>query len=259
MYGKKMRGKAKNKLMTVLVFIAMLLQCLPLTALAYLDGDSQTLVGGWHFDEGEGTIAADSSESSNDGTIGGAAWVYGKLGAALKFDGNGYVEIPYNCILNPRKAITVEAWVNPAGNTVWQRIVAKSAYPNTDYSLFRGDNNNIGFSIKIGNVVRTAYAPKNSVPVGAWTYVVGTYDGKRLRMYINGKQVNSFAVSGQINAHADALRIGGDPRGDYFKGVIDEVHIYNQALTAQEILCRYQSTKNKAQSAIAGGGSIVYS
>ncbi len=235
----------RNKLMVLFIVITLLLQSSVLIA---SDAADSTLVGQWNFEESEGTntIAFDSSVNCNDGTINGATWVDGRIGDALSFDGNDYVEIPYISELNPRTAITVEAWVNPSSNTNWQRVISKSAYPNTDYSLFRGDKNNIGFSVKIGSVNRTAYSVANTVPIGVWTYVVGTYDGSRVRLYINGKQVTSIAVTGQINAHQEALRIGGDPKGDYFKGKIDEVSIFNRALTATEILRRYQAAPQPA-------------
>lgn len=249
------RTKGKNKFIAVLTSIVMMLQLIPFAVIATPD---TVPVGQWHFDEGVGTTAVDSSGNNNNGTIGGATWIDGKVGKALNFDGvNDYVEIPYNAALNPKTALTVEAWVNPSINKAWQRIVSKSAYPNTDYSLFRGDKNNIAISVKIGSIARTVYSPENSVPIGAWTYVAGTYDGTSLKLYINGKQVGCIAISGEINAHAEALRIGGDPAGDYFKGMIDEVSIYNKALTATEILSRYQAVTQPDTLAVPANISVV--
>ena len=108
------------------------------------------------------------------------------------------------------------------------------------YSFFQGDKDNIAFSIKMGSTARTVYSAANTLPLGEWTYVVGTYDGTRMRLYINGVQVNSIAISGQINCHAEPLRIGGEA-GAYFKGQIDEVSVYNAALSATKILERYDA------------------
>jgi YD repeat-containing protein len=145
-------------------------------------------------------------------------------------------------MLSPRNALTVEAWINPENNMQWRKIISKSQGGNTDYSFFQGDKNNIAFSIKMGSIARTVYAPANTLPLGEWTYVVGTYDGTRMRLYINGVEENSIAISGQINYHAEPLRIGGEP-GAYFKGMIDEVSIYNAALSAAEILHNYEAAQ----------------
>ncbi len=250
--------KRKSKPIVIIMFIAMLLQCMPLVTLAGITSTtSAAAVGEWYFNEEKGMLAEDSSGNGNNGTIIGATWVDGKKGSALSFDGiDDYVEIPHDALLSPNTALTIEAWVNPASNTVWQRIVSKSYHPNTDYSLFRGDKNNVGFSIKMGTVNRTVYSPADSVPIGTWTYVVGTYDGTRLRIYVNGTQVNSLAISGKINVHAEPLRIGGDPQGDFFKGMIDEVSIFNRALTAAEVLSRYEKALFKTQAKLEAGRNI---
>jgi YD repeat-containing protein len=202
-------------------------------------GNETNLVGFWQFEEGEGTVATDTSGKENNGTIVEPVWVTGKIGNALQFNGNSYVQIPHNAVLNPRNAITVEAWINPASNMQWRKIISKSLGGNTDYSFFQGDKSNIAFSIKMGSVARTVYGSANSLPLGEWTHVVGTYDGTRMRLYINGVQVNSIAISGQINCHAEPLRIGGEA-GAYFQGQIDEVRVYNTALSAAEIRNRYE-------------------
>ena len=206
--------------------------------------NTSSLLGRWNFDEGTGTKIADTSGNNNNGTIAGATWVNGKVGKALSFDGvNDYVEIPYNSILNPTKAITIEAWINPCSTAADQRILSKSPYPNNDYSMIRASNNRVLVSMKIDGTVQSIYSPANSVPVGTWTHVAGTYDGTRMRLYINGAQVNSFAVCGEIGAHAEPLMIGKNATSAYFKGMVDEVSIYNKALTAAEVLSRYQAAQ----------------
>ncbi|MGI6606595.1 MAG: LamG-like jellyroll fold domain-containing protein [Peptococcia bacterium] len=221
------------------------------TANFELVSPSSSLVGRWSFDEGCGTAAADTSGNNLNGVVSGATWVDGKVGKALKFDGvNDYVEIPYDPILNPKKAITIEAWINPCSTAADQRILSKSPYPNNDYSMIRASNNRVLVSVKMGGTVQSAYSPANSVPVGTWTHVVGTYDGQRMRLYINGTQVNSFAVCGEINAHETPLMIGKNATSAYFKGMVDEICIYDKALTADEILSHYQAAMPTAVTAI---------
>ena|GEM_PF-935677 len=242
----------KTRLFT-LTFL--LLLCTLLAGMAY--GASQTaIVGQWSFEEGTGTIVKDTSGNNNDGRNEGAASVKGRVGQALSFDGNDYVEVPHQASLSPSTALTIEAWINPVSNTKYQKIISKSLFSHTDYSIFQGGNNNIAFSFKTGTLVRSLYSTANSVPQGVWTYVVGTYDGKRVRLYLNGRQVNSFAVSGKINVNAEPLRIGGETKNNNYKGMIDEVCIYNEALTAAEILSRYQAADIAPETVAVTGVSL---
>jgi len=230
----------KNKIIVavnIMILILIYLTLIPVTSL----GNNPTLVGRWQFDEGTGTTVGDTSGNCHNGTIVDPTWITGKMGKALQFSGNGYVEISHNATLNPRNALTIEAWINPATNMQWRKVISKSLNKNTDYSIFQGADNNLAFSIKMGSMARTVYAPANSVPLGEWTYLVGTYDGTRMRLYLNGAQVNSIAISGEINCHTEPLRIGGDAPGAYFEGQIDEVSIYNAALSAAEIRERYEA------------------
>jgi hypothetical protein len=68
-----------------------------------------------------------------------------------------------------------------------------------------------------------------------------------MRLYINGTQVNSFAVCGEINAHETPLMIGKNATSAYFKGMVDEVCIYDKALTANEILSHYQAAQDTTE------------
>jgi hydrogenase maturation factor HypE len=75
-----------------------------------------------------------------------------------------------------------------------------------------------------------------ALPLNTWTHVAITYDGTTLRMFINGVQTASKVLGGSITVSTGALQIGGNTVwGEYFKGLIDEVRIYNRALTSAEI------------------------
>jgi hypothetical protein len=81
----------------------------------------------------------------------------------------------------------------------------------------------------------------NDLKVGVWTHVVMTHDGTMDRIYMNGAQVNEKAYSGALNKTSHPFGIGYDPidKGNYFDGALDEVQIYNRALTADEVLGLY--------------------
>jgi alpha-tubulin suppressor-like RCC1 family protein len=230
----KKKKKALNKVV-LSALMTLVLQCTFFVGAAL--GAAESPIGQWLFNEGTGTIAKDISESKNDGKIYGATFVEGKRGSALSFDGNDYVEIPHQASLSPRSAFSIAAWINPVSNTKYQKIIYKSLGSNTDYSIIQGGQNNIGFSFKTGINAMTGYTAANSVPSGTWTHVAGTYDGTRIKIYINGKQVYNSKASGTINMNAEPLRIGGgvSAGNNNFIGKVDDVYIYSRALTAQEV------------------------
>ncbi len=204
-------------------------------------GAVSSLIGQWAFDEGQGITVTDTSGNNLHGTITGATWVDGKFGNALNFDGNDSVKISHNTLLDSTNAMTIEAWINPSTTTGGQKILSKSPYPNNDYSMTRETNNRVKVSMKIGGVVQSAYSSANAAPAGTWTHVVGTYDGVYMKLFINGKQVNSFKVNGKIGVHAQPLMLGSNGTSEYYKGMLDGLSIYNRALTADEILSHYQA------------------
>jgi hypothetical protein len=76
----------------------------------------------------------------------------------------------------------------------------------------------------------------SALAVNTWSHLVTTFDGSTLRLYVNGVMVESAAVNGAAAVSSGALRIGGNAVwGEYFKGRIDDVRIYNRALSPAEI------------------------
>jgi hypothetical protein len=207
-----------------------------------------SLVGLWHFDEGTGSIATDSSGNDNNGTIYGAAWTTGRLGSALLFDGNDYVTIPDAPSLNPSDEITIEAWVKPldVNQPGWNKIVAK---PYTQYSspwqqyaltLYNG---HFVFELNAGGSKSVVYstAPLTN---NTWYHVAATYNGSEMRIYVNGELNGTQSKTGSIAVYPTDLHIGAgiysDKNIEYIKGVIDEVKIVGTALSADEIKNDYE-------------------
>jgi hypothetical protein len=74
------------------------------------------------------------------------------------------------------------------------------------------------------------------VPTGSWTFLTETYDGTTLRLYVNGTQASSKAVTGSMPNSTGPLKIGGNSLwAEWFSGLVDNVRVYNRALTAAEI------------------------
>ena len=90
-------------------------------------------------------------------------------------------------------------------------------------------------AVRIGGAYRIATGT-SQLPINTWSHLASTYDGTTLRLYVNGTQVGSVATTGSIEVSSGVLRIGGNTIwGEYFSGLIDEVRIYNRALSATEI------------------------
>ena len=195
------------------------------------------LVADWHFDEGVGTSTADSSGNNNTGTLVNApTWVLpGRIGsAALAFDATNqqYVTVANAGSLNPSSAITLAAWVNAADWGGNRRILQKG---NSDNQYrFLAENGVLKFHL---NGVNTVTAPLP--PTNVWIYLAATWNGATMTIYTNGQIEVAQAAGGTITITTDPLTIGtkngSTAMGDYFNGVLDEVRVYNRALSLPEI------------------------
>jgi hypothetical protein len=195
------------------------------------------LVAAYGFNSGSGVQVTDASGQGNTGTISSATWTTaGKFGAALSFNGtSSWVTIADAASLDLTSGMTIEAWVNPAAGTGWRTVVLKEGSNTLAYSLYSANNASrpAAYVHTTGDVGLNGTA---AVPLNTWTHLALTYDGSALRIFVNGAQVNSRALAGSATVTSGALRIGGNSVwGEYFKGLIDEVRIYNRALTAGEI------------------------
>jgi hypothetical protein len=196
------------------------------------------LVGAWGFDEAGGTTTADRSGKANTGTISGATRsTAGKFGGALSFDGvNDWVTVPDANSLDLTAGMTLEAWVRPsATGTVWRTTLLKESSAGLVYGLYANTNTQRP-SGHVFTSLETDIRGTATVPLNVWTHLATTYDGSVLRLYVNGVQVSTGAVSGSIATSANALRIGGNSIwNEWFKGLIDEVRVYDRALTAAQV------------------------
>jgi hypothetical protein len=212
------------------------------------------------FDETTGTTAIDSSAAPRNGTIREAVRVTGgKFGRALRFDGvNDWVTVADVTAskLDLSTGMTLEAWVNPTSMSGWETVLMKERGITGEgllsYALYAHD----GEPLALGRAVPAGYVRLNNtlttrdqaargttrLTLNTWTHLATTYDGTTQRFYVNGVLVgtNNPIVSGSTNVITQsngALRIGGNASstGEFFKGLIDEVRIYNRALTAAEI------------------------
>lgn len=213
--------------------------------------------------------AVDSINANNGTLVNGATYATGKWGQAFSFDGvNDGITIPNSASLNSphiTNAITICAWIKWTGNQNQYStlpIVRKSTPTNANpYRTYDLQLNNAGIAnIAISDGV-AGHAPAASsataIPVNQWVHLAGTYDGQTLRLYVNGTQVGTAASSYVIGDTSGGFCIGRDQwAGAFFGGLIDQVEIWDNALTASEVQARRDF--NLPPTAHAGADQIIY-
>lgn len=200
------------------------------------------LIGYWKLDEGTGAVAGDSSGNNNNGTLqNGPTWVYGKYGKALSFDGvNDYVEVTQSSSLDIANSVSVTAWVYPRAfpasgiilsrwydGTEPDRGIVLHLMPGSYHFGVIDDNNHL-------------YVPF-SFEINKWYYLAATWNGSVSRAYVNGIEIGNRSTSGSFTNQNLNLGIGSDinPINSHFNGTIDEVMIYNRALSEEEVFAHY--------------------
>jgi glucose/arabinose dehydrogenase/PKD repeat protein len=195
------------------------------------------LVAAFSFNEASGTTVVDASGFGNDGTISGATrTTAGKYSNALSFDGiNDWVTISNSSSLTITGQLTLMAWILPTTSSGVRDIVIKEGSNVDIYNLYhRNWRGRPESNVFVGGANRTAEG--STLAANTWVHVAGTYDGTMLRFFANGVEVASTAVSGPIGSSTGSLRIGGNSIwGEFFQGRIDEVRIYNRALSQAQI------------------------
>ena len=163
----------------------------------------------------------------------------GKNGGAVSFDGtNDRIDVPDSSSLDLTSGMTIEAWVRPTASSSYRTIVLKEITGELAYSLYAADSDHgarpSGW-VRINNVSRYVDGT-GSLPLNTYTHVAVTFSGSVLAFYVNGVQARSTNVTGNIQTSTLPLSIGGNTVwGEYFQGQIDDVRIYNRALSQSEI------------------------
>lgn len=215
------------------------------------EGDSPLAY--WRFDESSGAAtAADSSGNGrsasyvNSPTL-GVAGDSGDGDTAVKLNGSTqYAQRAYDASLNPH-TFTLEAWVDPTSSGS-RRIISTltSGSPWKGFTL--GQNSSTQFYIVVGDGTSTqrAVTEPSAHALNQWYYVVATYDGTTLRLYVNGQQVGTPLNCSYVATTTNASLIGRDLPGNYWGGTLDEVAIYGSALTATQISAHYAAATGPA-------------
>ena len=204
------------------------------------------LAGYWALDNGSGTSATDSSTNGNTGTLtNGPTWTTGQIGGAVDFDGNNdYITVPDNDLYDVGTTATYSAWVNPAAIGSGMYIFEKTQAGAEDKSLYVTSAGKAGFYLyNVSDWHDAGIESATTLSAGTWYHIVGTYDGVRARLYVNGVLENSRAVTGNVADSIGAFVIGSrNGVSNFFSGSIDEMRFYNRPLSADEVSQLYRLT-----------------
>jgi hypothetical protein len=205
----------------------------------------QELVARWRLDEGRGATVADSGPSHLDGTaMNGAAWEKGDRRPFLRLDDrlNQYVDLGSDPAVNLTGPLTLEAWVRYEASEVWYPgILGKGYEASGAYSLHVRPGLTLWFEIDEADGTRHHYNPTDrTLTPGAWCHVVATYDGRVMRVYINGREAGQgLPVAAAVRTTAEPLRIGWLGSYGYFSGGVRGVSVYRRGMAADEVFARY--------------------
>lgn len=264
--GRASRDTALHLLVACLPVLACaFLPCAPLAPSPAAAADPDLLLQ-LKLDEGSGTAAADASGFGHDGTVvsgaGGPHWTTGKSGQALEFyNYNGtrtrYVRVPWQPTLQATTGLTLMGWVRVRTVTTGNQTVLGRGNSDTDWLLqLRNRARRLTFVLASGSAVRTLNVnlAANTLAAGDWHHIAATYDGSRMRIYLDGVLRGNRAASGQVvSASNPNLPVGAGAQPQTptrwrngIPGALDDVRLYKRALTAVEI----QAAMNEAGPAI---------
>ncbi|HVO28792.1 MAG TPA: LamG-like jellyroll fold domain-containing protein [Candidatus Paceibacterota bacterium] len=211
-----------------------------------LDYGDPSLLGYWTLNEGGGQVAYDDSGTNATGSwignqIGGPTGYYTSNSAvgqyAGDFDGTSDY-ITTNFDMGGQSAITVCAWVD-MNTVVSQELIADQWGGSPQAWMMQVGVTYLTF--ETNSTLLTTPTPS----AGAWHFFAGTYDGSDLVLYVDGQPVNSTAATGAITSGAPKFRIGARANDAQLKfgGIIDDVRVYDRALTAAQIAALYNGHK----------------
>jgi len=243
-------GKLLMQVVTVMLLVGMTMAG-NVQAASSCDVVKNGLVACYPFDGN----ANDASTNGNNGTVNGATLTadrFGKQNSAYQFDGNSYIEVKDSNSLDLTTGLTMVAWVNSRGQKVVADICAGCGgiilNKELAYEMTLTENTSlIRYALFLNGSMQWSDTGV-SVPLNQWTLIVISYDGDTEKVYKNGELVHQRVVKGSIPTTNYPLGIGsrkypwagGDQWVSKFNGQIDDVSIYNRALTEEEIKKLYQ-------------------
>lgn len=221
--------------------------------------DGYGLVGHWKFDEDGGDQAIDSSGNNLAGLLspGVRRVIDPQRGKVLSFDGSTATVTVRNRdgLFDVRNQLTMAAWLKPEARSKYACLVCRGWENDSN------DHYNLGISdtalqMLVKPIYNTMAGAANSTQSSSdWVHAVGTYDGTAVRLFINGEQVATAALSGEIKygttdgGEGPALAMGhginASGPSEYFNGLLDDVRFDDRAYSADEIRVMYLGSKGR--------------
>jgi len=209
------------------------------TTIASAEIDPGSIAGLWLFDEGSGNVIRDSSGNKHDGDLDGDfKWVEGRFGTGLEFGGAGFAQLrnsTADLAFGGVEPFSITVWVeNQGGGTVIGKFNGGIIGA---YILAIGGGGTVTFHRE---VAPWGLSGSKALPVGDFGHVAVTYDGAEMKIYVNGKFDINQARGAQNTDLVTPVLIGGrftqGKPSEFFRGVLDEVALFNVALTEEQIL-----------------------
>lgn len=193
------------------------------------------LVGEWRFDEPAGRLAADTSGQKNHAMLSDGFFVKGVDGAGLALNGQSTTAAcPNSSSVCPQEALSIEAWLrlHDPPSSGFPPVIRKEG----SYALRFADGR-LGFLVWKDGQASSLVSAKADWTADVWRHVVATYDGARLRLFVDGREDarSPKAFQGPIDATTSPLGIASSGSQHHFHGILDEVRLYCRALSDDEI------------------------
>ncbi len=200
----------------------------------------QGLAAHWRMDQLVGPQLTDASTLANHALVTGNPQVTtGRVNAALAFDGNDFANAPHHSSLNVGQQLTLSTWIRP-GKVDTQYLITKSVKDQVDgfeLSLSSTGTMFVRFNqATSANAFRVDSLTKYTANASQWIHLAATYDGQFIRLFVNGVQEASLQANFTMAQNTRNLFLGsGDSGYRPYQGGMDDVRIYNRALTAADI------------------------
>lgn len=220
-----------------LLYCILALSCLIFSVSVNAKIDTTMVVGVWTFDKDND--ATDISGKEHDGKVEGKVkWVDGKIGKAIELDGTNDVVVEHADDMN-LQTFSLMAWVNiPNAPTDWWTIASKDGWPNRNYGIWLASGSGLAHHSWTSGAAPDNNAVNAVTPVEPkkWFHVAATYDMKESKLYINGKLDAQGKFTAKPNVTDVQFIMGRTSNGSYkYSGAIDEVGLFNKALSEEDI------------------------
>ena len=207
---------------------------------------NKPLVAYWNFDESSGHTCKDAGPKGNHASPVGRpklTRVQGVFGGAMSFAGQHKLQIPGKPDFSTVKRITLSAWIMPVAFERYNEIFRKEDVDNRVLFAFQGKGNVLSLGLNLNGYIEcdAAMNPKQVLD-GLWHLATATYDGKIMRVYLDGREIGFRRRRTSIAAGGAAPGCIGSANGsECFQGAMDDLRIYSEALTGEEVALLYRN------------------